>query len=205
MLPGYVQPDQQAALVRWCLQEHSRAPNETNLDTHYDIPSEGLWSMYSRERNSEGSPQLISPKQAGSDASMPVSGPRRLVSNTPASINNYSELQAEAKLPLAPSSNARSATATELIPKLRWANVGWFYHWGTKQYDFSRGKIDVGLPIRSICKEIVRSIDWKDVFEPSLEELKSHSDGVEWEGSSTDWQEWRTSYGAHIKLLQSLR
>ena len=195
LLPGYMDPSSQASLIKWCLEHHSRAPNETNLDTHYDIPSEGLWSVFSREFAGGMLLQPIVPKRGNASAPTLPPGPRQLISNTPASVSNFAELQNVAKPPASPSPNAKATSASGLIRKLRWANIGWHYHWGTKQYDFSRGKIAIGPPIRSICKEIVQSIDWRDVFENAMQELAG---AMDWGEDGPDWQEWRSNYGESL-------
>jgi len=75
---------------------------------------------------------------------------------------------------------------SSLIRKLRWANIGWFYHWGTKQYDFTRGKVKIDDELRSVCKEAVRTVDWKQVH-------GSHDE--DWGGSGPDWDTWDSTYG----------
>lgn len=80
----------------------------------------------------------------------------------------------------------------ELIFKLRWANIGWFYKWGTKQYDFSMGRVKVGEPVKSICKEIVQSIDWNEVFgRTDLLSMERQSNCE----TDSSWRDWETSYG----------
>jgi alkylated DNA repair protein alkB homolog 1 len=81
-------------------------------------------------------------------------------------------------------------SAGELLPRLRWANIGWSYHWGTKQYDFTREVQPVGEPFRKVCIEVVRIINWHDVFgSPDAESL----DG--WGDDGPDWQNWGETYG----------
>jgi len=78
----------------------------------------------------------------------------------------------------------------ELLPRLRWANIGWSYHWGEKQYDFTREVQPVGEPFRRVCIEVVRSIRWHDVFGlPEAEPLDS------WGDDGPDWQSWEETYG----------
>jgi alkylated DNA repair protein alkB family protein 1 len=74
----------------------------------------------------------------------------------------------------------------DLVPKLRWANIGRFYHWGTKQYDFSRPKVPVHDHVASICKKAVRTINWSAVF-----------DGSEgsWPEGDAGWGAWTDGYG----------
>jgi alkylated DNA repair protein alkB family protein 1 len=178
-------------LIRWSLGEHARHPNETNLDAHYFLPPSGLWSTYLH------SPETIIQPCAASLMTSPLpdaSGPRRLVSNTPASPATFSLLKSTPRLPPVPSIHAQPLSAAELIPRLRWANIGWSYHWGTKLYDFTREVQPVGEPFRKVCIEVVRSINWHDVFgSPDAESL----DG--WGDDGPDWQAWEETYGQYPK------
>ena len=98
----------------------------------------------------------------------------------------------------APSIHAQPLSATELIPRLRWANIGWFYHWGTKLYDFTREVQPVGEPFRRICIEVVHSISWHDVFGGSdVESLGG------WGDDGPDWQAWEETYGQYSELSSS--
>jgi alkylated DNA repair protein alkB family protein 1 len=59
-----------------------------------------------------------------------------------------------------------------------------------KQYDFTCEVQPVGEPFRKVCIEVVRNINWHDVFgSPDAESL----DG--WGGDSPDWQTWGETYG----------
>ncbi|KAG5221673.1 Alpha-ketoglutarate-dependent dioxygenase alkB [Salix suchowensis] len=60
--------------------------------------------------------------------------------------------------------NALPSKASDLLPRLRWANIGWFYHWGVKQYDFSKGKVEVDGKLRDICKSAIESVDWDVLY-----------------------------------------
>lgn len=123
-----------------------------------------------------------------------ASGPRRLVSNAPASPATFSLIRSTPRPPPAASIHAQPLNAAELIPRLRWANIGWSYHWGTKLYDFTREVQAVGEPFRKVCIEVVRNISWHDVFgSPDAESL----DG--WGDDGPDWQAWEEMYGQYPK------
>ncbi|KAI0792875.1 hypothetical protein C8Q75DRAFT_791959 [Abortiporus biennis] len=183
LLPGFISPKDQKTLVRWSLREHAKQPNETNLDAHYLIPEEGLWNLYSRQ-----SEEKIQPRAAtlNPDA-IPEgqSGPRQLISNEPASKENYTELLTAAKPPPVPSLTVKPTSPSDLIPKLRWANIGWYYHWGTKQYDFTRGKIDVNEGLKEVCREAVSFVPWRELFE---------NDKSDWGDEINDWRIWNETY-----------
>ncbi|PSS32177.1 hypothetical protein PHLCEN_2v2050 [Hermanssonia centrifuga] len=191
LLPSFVSPDDQRRLVRWSLRDHARHPNETNLDTHYILPEEGLWKSYISSGETGHHEEDIQPR--ASTSSSPIAhinippGPRQLISNEPASTQNFAKIVTAPTLPAAPSLNAKVTSAASLIPKLRWANIGWYYHWGNKQYDFARGKINVSSVYSEVCKSAVKTIPWEEVFS----EEKNSS--VEW-GDEPDWKDWQDSY-----------
>ena len=69
---------------------------------------------------------------------------------------------------------------------MRWANIGWFYHWGTKQYDFTRGKQDIGARAREVCKNAVKCVPWDAVFNERDDD---------WGNEDLDWKSWDRTYG----------
>ncbi|KAI0031696.1 hypothetical protein K488DRAFT_51500 [Vararia minispora EC-137] len=186
LLPRFVTDDTQRELVRWALHDHARPPNVNNLDTHYVLPPEGLWNSYI------SSPDLvIHPVASSSGRSHEIvvaepAGPRTLISNPPASPASFSSLASEPKPLAAPSTTVLPLSTSALLPKLRWANIGWFYHWGTKQYDFTRGKEPVDPRVRQVCQNAVSAVPWEVVFE---------SDEAEgWGEDEPDWKRWDETY-----------
>lgn len=188
LLPSFLSPKEQRDLVRWSLQEHSHTPNETNLDIHYVLPAEGLWN-----KSVQDGTALVYPRPIEGDTLYlkSESGPRQLINNTPANMNNFESMNHASKPPPLPSAT-EPFTCSDLLPRLRWANIGWFYHWGTKQYDFTKGKIPVHDAIRTVCKGAVRSIEWKDVFA---------SDTSDWGPDGPDWMDWHEKYGTCSRIL----
>ncbi|KAL0071535.1 hypothetical protein AAF712_001392 [Marasmius tenuissimus] len=187
ILPSFLTPEKQRELVRWSLSEHSLPPNETNLDTHYVLPPEGIWNVAvqakddpSREVEIPPRHQLLPPDQK----TEVKHEPRVLINNTPASADTYNSLSNISKPPATPSPTVATATSLDLLPKLRWANIGWFYHWGTKQYDFTRGKVEVHSRLKDVCQNAVRAIPWQEVFS---------EDASDW-GNEDDWRTWGESY-----------
>ncbi|KIK59740.1 hypothetical protein GYMLUDRAFT_201191 [Collybiopsis luxurians FD-317 M1] len=182
LLPAFLSPEKQRDLIKWSLVEHSQPPNETNLDIHYLLPDEGIWNAHLRDGAALVYPRPI---EANADYTKQEPGPRQLINNTPATTNNFESLTNISKPPLPPSATTLPSTCRDLLPRLRWTNIGWFYHWGLKQYDFSKGKIPVHDTIREVCKGAVRSIDWRDIFA---------SDTSDWGSSGPDWMDWHESY-----------
>ncbi|GBE82634.1 hypothetical protein SCP_0410190 [Sparassis crispa] len=195
LLPSFVSPEEQRHLVRWALSDHARPPNETNLDTHYILPEEGLWNKYVNVRRHVCEDEFIQPRASLTMATDSIStviseptGPRKLISNEPVSKDNYAAISAAPKPPLAPSPSVHPLTTSALIQKLRWANIGWSYHWGSKQYDFSKGKVEIHDDVKRVCKRAVDAVDWFEVF----------GDGVpdcgDWGEDGPDWESWNETY-----------
>ncbi|KAG2061703.1 hypothetical protein BDR06DRAFT_979116 [Suillus hirtellus] len=187
ILPSFVPPQDQRRLVRWALRDHARHPNETNLDAHYILPGEGLWNAHLSSdaplvKTRACTPELSNTKSGNS-------GPRQLVSNTPADPANFQSMLHSPKPLPAPSPTVSPASPTTLISKLRWANIGWSYHWGSKQYDFTKGKGHVDNEIGAICKRAVSSVNWKEVF--------GQSDEEGWRDEH--WESWHETYGMNSR------
>jgi hypothetical protein len=183
ILPSFVSHLDQRKLVRWALERQARQPNPTNLDVHYHMPEEGLWN-----RSQIAPESTILPKAPDSDVHEErSSGPRQLVNNTPASVDNVQDLLSTPKPPPAPSATVQAASALSLVPKLRWANIGWYYHWGTKQYDFSQGKGPIDPNLAAICRSAVLGVNWEQVYRGTQ---------LEWEQpEDPEWNHWRQTYG----------
>ncbi|KAI8999005.1 hypothetical protein BD414DRAFT_454355 [Trametes punicea] len=200
LLPSFVPPAEQRRLVRWALSEQARHPNETNLDTHYVLPTEGLWNQYLKVRRGECEDVEIVPRPAvhgeptssgavGGEPSSEPSGPRKLISNEPASPENYAALASTPKPPAPPSQSLRPAPTSALVPRLRWANIGWYYHWGTKQYDFTRGPGEIAGLVKGVCRSVVEEIPWERVFGGT-----ERGEGMDWGEGGPDWMDWKDSY-----------
>ncbi|KAF9457178.1 hypothetical protein BDZ94DRAFT_1176154 [Collybia nuda] len=185
ILPSFLSSEQQQDLVKWSLSEQARSPNETNLDTHYVLPSEGIWANWLCCRNDPSKDILIYPKALVTTSNPVLPGPRQLVENTPANPHNFSALASIPKPPQVPSPNVQAVFSSTLIPKLRWANIGWYYHWGTKQYDFAQGKAPIHDRVKNLCKGVVESIDWGQIFSDVQ---------PDWGDGEPDWRTWRDTY-----------
>ena len=49
LIKDAIKKDTQKSIVLDCLNQ-SKSPNVTNLDTHYEIPSQGIWDIYSKDQ-----------------------------------------------------------------------------------------------------------------------------------------------------------
>lgn len=192
MLPAFISAADQKSLIRVCLRDQARHPDETNLDTHYLLPEEGLWNLHLSIKKAEREEALVQPRSCDSSVPPELPGARKLINNLPAAPATFALISSEYKPPAPPSPNAQPASPAALLPKLRWANIGYSYHWGIKQYDFSKGKGVVREEFRETCKRAVSAVEWEDVF-GVLE------DSVEWDGD--DWRTWNETYGMDQLLL----
>ncbi|CAE6458406.1 unnamed protein product, partial [Rhizoctonia solani] len=190
LLPCFVAPTTQRSLVTRCLKEHARFPNESNLDAHYQIPRNGLWNDWERvveQRERMADPGFdIEVETKWKDdlpleAYHPPDASRTLVENEPGSLDTFDSKRA----PM-PSSTLPPSTVSQLVPKLRWSNIGLNYHWGTKSYDFERERVPFPEDIREICVDAVKRVDWADVWE-------GVADGMEWK-DGVDWDIWEQTY-----------
>ncbi|KAF8201434.1 hypothetical protein BJ912DRAFT_1019397 [Pholiota molesta] len=186
ILPSFVSKDKQRELVQWSLARHARHPNDTNLDTHYLLPKDGLWNAWLDAQDDSAKDITIQPRAAGSEELKPApSGPRQLINNEPASLESYQAIATTPKPPQDPSPTVPPTPVSSLIYKLRWANIGWFYHWGTKQYDFSKGPGTIDDELRSLCVEAVKTVDWGHVHRDS---------NGDWGPTGPDWDTWDETY-----------
>jgi len=137
--------------------------------------------------------QTIHPRASASLIPIPTAtpsppGPRTLVANVPASPTALPTLDRLPKLPAAPSTSVAPLSAEKLLPKLRWANIGWSYHWGTKQYDFARPRVPVNGRVRDLCRDAVGAVPWGEVF------AECSGDDEEWGDGGPDWDRWNETY-----------
>ncbi|OSX64798.1 hypothetical protein POSPLADRAFT_1044247 [Postia placenta MAD-698-R-SB12] len=193
LLPSFVPPDEQRRLVRWALCDQARHPNATNLDAHYILPEDGLWNRFLQSKKEACEDTLVEPRASSPDPpevipSPEPPGPRKLVFNEPAGKHNYVKLSAAPKPPPAPSPSVSPSPVSSLIPKLRWANIGWFYHWGTKHYDFTQGPGVIHDEVREVCKRAVTAVEWEKVF--GSERIPRGG----WGEDAPDWDSWHEIY-----------
>ncbi|KAF9246112.1 hypothetical protein BU15DRAFT_58241 [Melanogaster broomeanus] len=180
LLPSFVSPEDQRRLVRWSLRDHARHPNETNLDAHYTLPPEGIWNAHLQSRAEGAERTLIRTKVSVDNKSLPrisSSGPRELISNDAASADNFHSLQTVPKPPPEASASVSDCTPSELVPKLRWANIA-------SNTTSPRGKGEIDPRVRDLCKSAVGSVPWEKVF--GQDDLEGWGDD--------DWRTWQDTY-----------
>ncbi|KAL7409471.1 hypothetical protein BDY24DRAFT_403192 [Mrakia frigida] len=169
ILPSYFSPSSQRTLIRSCLATHTVSPNQTNLDSHFLLPQEGLWSA------SINNPSVSVPTKASLLDSTTKRDPskfveegtgRVLVDNACGEVlGSIEDMKARVLLEVAPSQKLKNTEAEKLMRDLRWTNIGLFYDWTSKSYDFNR-VIPFPTDLSVIAKAIVHEeIDWKKVYD----------------------------------------
>ncbi|BGP38410.1 hypothetical protein JCM10450v2_002355 [Rhodotorula kratochvilovae] len=162
----------QRALVVETLQ-HARRPNLTQLDKLYALPEEGLWNAWEAGRGGEVVKPIEEPAREGENA---AAGPPCTSSACSAAKEGFEGV------------DKREITVGQLLPKLRWANVGWHYDWTTKLYEFHRGFVPLPPLIHRCCQALGRQTPWQHVF---------GSDSAEFSPAakpSQDWRRWKDVY-----------
>ena len=193
-MPAFLSPRQQRDLIRACLRNHAHAPNENNLNIHYSVPSGGLWNEWeaytAKAVNNSTIPEpVVQPKQGVATQVEVGSGKRQLINNTPASVENFEEIRAIPKPTPTPSNTTSPLPLSAILPKLRWSNLGHFYHWGTKSYEFDREYIPVPDDIHDICRDAVNSLKWDEVWK----DCADHKSG-DWGAGGPDWRDWHETF-----------
>ncbi|BGP14319.1 hypothetical protein JCM10213_004446 [Rhodosporidiobolus nylandii] len=184
IFPSVLSETLQRALVVETLQ-HACRPNLSNLDKHYTLPEGGLWNVWLAGRGDEVVPALPDEEEqaaSGQDA-------REAAATGAAERKSEGTLPEEAKETGARTASEKKAvTVRELLPKLRWSNVGWHYNWTTKLYEFERGKPALPPLVLRCCRDIVRVTPWEKVL--------GESGGDEEVGGTTraHWRSWNEDY-----------
>ncbi|KZP01229.1 hypothetical protein CALVIDRAFT_532845 [Calocera viscosa TUFC12733] len=190
ILPAFLLPREQRQLVRCCLQDAAKLPNETNLDTHYVLPSEGLWAAARDEPDESILPRAVSATTIPSEAEG-ERGRRTLIANPPASVGSLADLLSP-KAAAAPSPHLPPSLPGELLQKLRWANIGASYHWTSKSYDLSRCSPPVPGEVAVLCKRAVRAVPWEEVYTPA-----DSAPG----GQAPGWERWAEDYAPDAGIV----
>ncbi|KAK4331651.1 Fe2OG dioxygenase domain-containing protein [Rhodotorula toruloides] len=91
-------------------------------------------------------------------------------------------------------SGERDVTVRDLVPKLRWSNVGWHYNWTTKLYEFERGHVPLPPLIYRCCRGLARQTPWHQVY-GSTNTIEGRESGTAtMAGQMRDWRSWKDGY-----------
>lgn len=155
MIPNPFSPQAQRRFIRECLSVYARAPHTSNLDTHYQLPAEGLWQLYEREQRgeiSENDPEYYVPRKPKKKTDdQPVQQQRRLL--TACDENFRPDLNQPKPDPL-PSETVPILPPSQLLKKMRWVMLGYQYHWPTRTYHFDR-RYKMPDPVAELTRAIV--------------------------------------------------
>jgi alkylated DNA repair protein alkB family protein 1 len=117
--PSILPEPLQRSLVVESLQ-NARQPNVTSLDPHYQLPREGLWNAWNSGKGEEFVESLdfrSLPPTASTSGGEPI------ITGSKSSTDSLSAASAKAI-----DSKSKEMTVRDLIPKLRWSNVGYHYN-----------------------------------------------------------------------------
>ncbi|GAA5994265.1 hypothetical protein JCM5350_002502 [Sporobolomyces pararoseus] len=170
----------QRSLVVESLQ-NAKKPNITSLTPHYRLPEEGLWNAWVSGKGNE----IVERIDLGSTSSTCASaGASQTGSSLESSVESLGSKQHGTI-----DGKAKEITVEELVPKLRWTNVGYHYNWTTKLYEFDRPFVPIPLLMLKSCRALARSMQWQHVFSRSL----TPDDAIA-EPSDEGWENWKESY-----------
>ncbi|GJN87211.1 hypothetical protein Rhopal_000156-T1 [Rhodotorula paludigena] len=159
--------------------QHARRPNLTQLDKLYELPKEGLWAAWLAGKGSQVVPRTEEAAPGSSSCTQP--GIEKALEGA---ASSSAACGAET-----PQDIERNVTIEELLPKLRWANVGWHYNWTTKLYEFERGHVPLPPLILRYCRTLGRVMPWQHVFGAS-DAPPDQAAG----SPQQDWRKWRDVY-----------
>ncbi|CAD6565018.1 MAG: hypothetical protein CYPHOPRED_005025 [Cyphobasidiales sp. Tagirdzhanova-0007] len=206
LLPGYLSIPEQQSLITACLHETTGPACRTNLDTHYNAPSEGWWKLFTT-----CSEQVIQPRNAKrtnacaefANWKVHINGNKRVQVDLPAmNTESFGEEAKQAKTEAQPSESVEPAPIGSLIRKLRWAIIGVEYHWGTKSYKWDQPAMPMPARVSNISRQIVQSMHWASVFSnnpnSSIVDYDSWKESYRAEAGVVNFYQFRDSLTAHI-------
>lgn len=171
IIPNLLTPSAQRRLIKNCLRRTTKRPNLNNLDTHYDLPQDGLWYHYEQHHtNKDGRPPLevktlVDSGLAATQKFEKLENSRKLITNDAISSNSSIEVLSAPKDAPPPSASLKSDTAPNLMLKMRWTNLGLMYHWTSKSYHFEEvfekgldAMIKVPSDLAQLSKTLLRAI-----------------------------------------------
>lgn len=170
VLPNIIAPRAQRRLIKQCLRHTTKKPNLNNLDTHYDLPKEGLWYHYENHKTNPDRFPAIEVKTLvdtglSTENFQKLENSRKLITTAAVTSELSAEVLSAPKSAAPPSTSLKSDTAPNLMLKMRWTNLGLMYHWTSKSYHFEevfeRG-LDAMIPVppdlSQLSKLLLRSI-----------------------------------------------
>ena len=167
-MPRYLNKDEQRDLIKLSLRDIPTPPNRTSLDAHYNLPSDGLWSHYAAgTKTAVATPRAHSEAPRATPSYYAPSGERPLINNAPSTFETLKEIAQSRNPEIPPSPTVKPLDGDKALYKLRWTNIGHYYHWGLKHYDFSvrdpvtNGAIAIPKQVAQVCREAVEAVPWQ--------------------------------------------
>ncbi|KAG0191525.1 hypothetical protein DFQ28_011642 [Apophysomyces sp. BC1034] len=146
VIPNPFTPEAQRHLVKKCLSEYARPPNQSSLHAHYHVPAEGVWDLYAREQRGElkeGDQDYYVARKVASDASAALY-----------ESDDHDETESVA-------GEAKSTAMlgpSELLRKQRWVTLGYQYLWSVKEYDLDE-RHPMPENVSNLTRAIVRAVE----------------------------------------------
>lgn len=177
IIPNAFTPKAQRHLIKQCLSVYPRPPNTSSLDTHYIVPSSGIWPLYEAENSGQLTPndsEFYVPKKANikdgeadtytdseeeqnkkEAACTQKPAPRRELT---ACSDDFKPVIQEPKPDPPPASSVPLLAPSELIRRLRWVTLGYQYHWPTKTYHLDR-RYPFPEDVAELTKAVVYAVE----------------------------------------------
>ncbi|KNC97061.1 alkylated DNA repair protein AlkB [Spizellomyces punctatus DAOM BR117] len=132
IIPNMFSPSAQRTIIKQCLKEYTRHPNVTNLDTHWKLPSAGIWNLH----------ELVRKGEIASGAEETLLRMRHDGTVEGALKNGYDSDVNEAGIKIDPPTtdthHLTHLTPQDALLRLRWTSLGFQYNWSTKEYHLDR-------------------------------------------------------------------
>ncbi|KAG1395684.1 hypothetical protein G6F60_010092 [Rhizopus arrhizus] len=177
IIPNAFTPKAQRHLIKQCLSVYPRPPNTSSLDTHYIVPSSGIWPLYEAKNSGQLTPndsEFYVPKKANikdgeadtytdseeeqnkkEAACTQKPAPRRELT---ACSDDFKPVIQEPKPDPPPASSVPLLAPSELIRRLRWVTLGYQYHWPTKTYHLDR-RYPFPEDVAELTKAVVYAVE----------------------------------------------
>ncbi|KAI8375215.1 hypothetical protein BD560DRAFT_393067 [Blakeslea trispora] len=172
IIPNAFSPRAQRYLVKQCLSIYPQPPNTSNLDTHYHIPSTGLWPLYEAQEKGILTPAdadfFVLKKESqfetsdtyvDSEEEEELKAKDSEIKAAPtACSDDFKPVIKEEKPDPLPAPGVPLLPPNELVRKLRWVTLGYQYHWPTKTYHLDR-RYPFPDDVSELTKAVVTAIE----------------------------------------------
>lgn len=169
IIPNAITPKAQRKLIKQCLADYPRAPNTSNLHTHYEMPESGLWPLYTAQESGQLKPEdpgfyvqkkLVVDSDVDSDtySDSEQEDDKPACTNPTACSDEFSPIVNTPKPDPKPAPGVPLLSPSELVRKLRWITLGYQYHWPTKTYHLDR-RYPFPADVSDLTKAVVTAVE----------------------------------------------